>query len=269
LVVPFLAQDPAEPGQWLAVDTVELRQLPVTRRWKVEFEVISDLGFTELPPDGGDASARRWSTAAVQYFIPAGMRTDLASVPPFLWGVIASYGRQTLPALLHDMLNFAAAQPGQPIAYRHRACREADRLFRTTLAASGSGVLRRWLMWSAVRVFRHPEVVVSFVVTAAAVAAAAIGTWGWWVAAVGGIALLAFTAAAAVERDRSVEAQGEYTSARFVPAAWFSMLGAVGVAAIGALPIGAVGAVTFVLELVVGLGERSTDKRPDVTVQAV
>ena len=35
--------------------------------------------------------------------------TDLASVPTFLWGLIASYGRQTSAALLHE----SSQRPGQ------------------------------------------------------------------------------------------------------------------------------------------------------------
>ncbi len=268
--MPFLARHPTIPDRWVAVQTVDLRQLPVTRRWKVYFEVISDVAFTDLPADAGGHPPVMWTQDAVQYLVPRGMRTDLASVPFFLWGVIASYGRQTLPAVLHDMLCYAAAQPGQPVSYRRHARRDADRLFRVTLAASGSGVLRRWLMWAAVRLFGHASVAIAFLVTAAALTAGVLGGWplAWWGAVVGAVVVLVSAAVAAVESERVAAVVGEYSSARFVPAAWGSLLGAVAIASVSALPIAVVGAATLALELVVGLGERSRSERVPVTVQA-
>lgn len=97
-----------------------------------------------------------WSTDAIappRSFenVPAQLQTDLASVPRFMWGVVASYGRHTLPALLHDHgCDLAKAAGGQ----RHWMRREADRRFRQNLrqfAAMGLGT--RWLMWTAVRLF--------------------------------------------------------------------------------------------------------------------
>lgn len=66
--------------------------------------------------------------------------TDLASVPPFLWWFIASYGHQTRAALLHDHLVRG------PVERRE----EADRIFRVALSESGVGIPRRWMMWTAV-----------------------------------------------------------------------------------------------------------------------
>lgn len=36
--------------------------------------------------------------------VPAPCPTDFASIPPWLWGILAPYGKQTLPAILHDYL---------------------------------------------------------------------------------------------------------------------------------------------------------------------
>ncbi len=144
--MPFVGPDPGGAPRWVQIHTVDLRQLPVTRRWKVNFAVLREFGYTDLPPDAGEPPRPAWTASSVQHLVRKDMVTDLASVPPFLWGVIASYGRQTLPALLHDMQCYAAAQPHQPAAYRRRARREADTLFRATLRASGSGPIRRWLM---------------------------------------------------------------------------------------------------------------------------
>jgi hypothetical protein len=64
--------------------------------------------------------------------------TDLASVPWILWWFVASYGRHTRPALVHDQLVDEID--------RHRA----DLIFRHALEEVGVGWLRRWLVWTAV-----------------------------------------------------------------------------------------------------------------------
>lgn len=66
--------------------------------------------------------------------------TDLASVPPWLWWFIASHGKHTRPALLHDHL----------IDLDDVEDKRADYLFRVALEESDVHFLRRWLMWAAV-----------------------------------------------------------------------------------------------------------------------
>lgn len=82
-------------------------------------------------------------------------QTDLASVPPFLWGLIASYGRQTAAALLHDHLS-AEARHGDP-ATRIARRRVADRLFGAALLDSGISLLRMLIMRSFVSVQKYVE----------------------------------------------------------------------------------------------------------------
>jgi len=79
--------------------------------------------------------------------------TDLASVPSFLWGLVASYGHQTLPAILHDALSDRAdeAPPAQQFAVR----RAADDAFRVTLRESGVTTLRATTMWAVVSMQRY------------------------------------------------------------------------------------------------------------------
>jgi Protein of unknown function (DUF1353) len=75
--------------------------------------------------------------------------TDLASVPPMLWWLIASYGNHTRAALLHDALYVDEGEPPVPR-------RTADRLFLTALREPGepkAGPFRHWLMWAAVSAF--------------------------------------------------------------------------------------------------------------------
>lgn len=269
--MPFIGPDPQDASTWRQVTTVDLRQLPVTRRWKVLFEVIREFGYTELPADRGTPQSPAWSVQSVQHLVPRGMETDLASVPQFLWGVIASYGRQTLPALLHDRLCWAARLPDQPGAFQRRARREADDQFRRTLRASGSGPIRRWLMWAAVRLFGRPSVLVAFAVLVLAAAALLVAGPGWTPGVVatvaGAVGVLLLSATGAVEQARvpvvapagtTVPAAAEFGPRRFEPRAFAGLLLATLVSLVAALPIAVLGAATFVVELVVGLGEHTT-----------
>jgi len=64
--------------------------------------------------------------------------TDLASVPPLLWGLLPSYGRQLRAALLHDRLcDVLNKEPDPRTAYQGR--RVADDLFLEALRDTGDG----------------------------------------------------------------------------------------------------------------------------------
>lgn len=82
-----------------------------------------------------------------------GNSTDFASVPPFLWGLIASYGKQTLPAILHDHLAYQAIIA--PTEDRLGMRRTADEIFRIALIDSGVHLLRARAMWAAVGIERY------------------------------------------------------------------------------------------------------------------
>jgi hypothetical protein len=78
------------------------------------------------------------------FVVPAGERTDFASVPrPFVW-FIPRYGRYTKAAILHDHL-CRLSHEGR----FHR--READAVFRQAMRTENVAFLRRWIMWAAVR----------------------------------------------------------------------------------------------------------------------
>lgn len=77
--------------------------------------------------------------------VPAGFVTDLASVPHFFTWLVPRYGRYTRAAVLHDYLCLEA-HAGR--FNRH----DADGIFRRTMRELGVGFLRRWIMWTAVRV---------------------------------------------------------------------------------------------------------------------
>ena len=96
----------------------------------VEWEVLQ--AFTYRTPDR-------------PYTVPVGRRTDFASVPRvFVW-LLPRYGRYTLSAILHDHLWRDLVAAGE-LTYQ-----DADRLFRQALGSQAVPVLRRWLMWAAVR----------------------------------------------------------------------------------------------------------------------
>lgn len=76
------------------------------------------------------------------FTVPAGFRTDLASIPQALQAVIGKWERHAPAAVLHDWLYY------RQITTR----READWLFAEALYAAGVPVWKRAAMWLAVRV---------------------------------------------------------------------------------------------------------------------
>lgn len=78
--------------------------------------------------------------------------TDLASVPAIFTWLVPKSGRHLPAALLHDGLVYS---PGQPPSYIGAAMgrEEANRVFRDAMADTGTRLVRRWLMWSAVTVY--------------------------------------------------------------------------------------------------------------------
>jgi hypothetical protein len=99
--------------------------------------------------------------------VGADTETDLASIPSFLWGIIPSYGRHTMCAVLHDVRCDGAAA-ARKSGHRHLAARRrrlADNQFRTTLKQHAQlGPFTRWIMWSAVRLFGYIPLGVTAVV---------------------------------------------------------------------------------------------------------
>lgn len=83
---------------------------------------------------------------------PATFRTDLTSVPALFTWLVPKTGAHLPAALLHDGL---VHPPGTPPTYvstdGHVIDRvTADRIFRDAMADTGTGVVRRWLVWAAV-----------------------------------------------------------------------------------------------------------------------
>ena len=80
-----------------------------------------------------------------RFVVPAGFRTDFATVPRVVTWLVPRFGAFTLAAVLHDWLCTEGITSGVVTS------READGLFRRVMRESGVPVLRRWLMWAGVR----------------------------------------------------------------------------------------------------------------------
>ncbi|THG32344.1 DUF1353 domain-containing protein [Naasia lichenicola] len=78
--------------------------------------------------------------------------SDLASIPPFLWGLISNHGRHTASALMHDQLWWECLDPDRRLWIERR--READRVFRVSLREGNSSAVRSAILWSAVSIER-------------------------------------------------------------------------------------------------------------------
>lgn len=79
-------------------------------------------------------------------------RTDLTSVPTLFTWLVPKTGAHLPAALLHDGLCFGDdEQPTFVSTEGHAIDRvEANQIFRDAMADTGTGVVRRWLVWSAV-----------------------------------------------------------------------------------------------------------------------
>jgi hypothetical protein len=80
-----------------------------------------------------------------RFVVPAGFRTDFASVPRVVTWLVPRFGAYTLAAILHDWLVTDGLRTGAVTS------RQADGIFRRVMRESGVPVLRRWLMWAGVR----------------------------------------------------------------------------------------------------------------------
>jgi hypothetical protein len=162
---------------------------PLTRIFLVQrsprcFQLVRPISFLEA----GREESERVRVPAHDINAPAvgDNATDLASVPTFLWGLIASYGRQTSAALLHDHLSDEASSADPATGIRRR--READRLFGVALLESGVPRLRAWVMRAYVSIDKYVQfrrwqalLMVAHVALGVLSIYAAIGmAVGWW-----------------------------------------------------------------------------------------
>ena len=84
--------------------------------------------------------------------VPAGYKTDFASVPPHLWGVFPSIGRHNHAAVIHDWLYDNRVFEDEMGAYQARLF--ADREFLRIANQMGpKHRLRHYAMYQAIRWF--------------------------------------------------------------------------------------------------------------------
>lgn len=121
-----------------------LTALPLIYRRGRFFQVAEAFQYREP----GSGAVTRIPAHDVTAAPTSGNSTDFASVPPFLWGLIANYGPQTLPAVMHDSEVTAVLEA--PVGERLARRRQADERFRVALIDEGVHLLRARVMWSAV-----------------------------------------------------------------------------------------------------------------------
>jgi hypothetical protein len=109
--------------------------------------IAEDQEVVEVPPHDPDR--------------PKKDKTDLASVPRLLWGILPSYGRQLRAALMHDHLcDLVNAYPPDQRKKAAAKRRRADKLFREAMRNPEIGKVqdpqsrvpwfRSWLFWAGV-----------------------------------------------------------------------------------------------------------------------
>ncbi len=132
--------------------TVELGQVPL---YAPTFQLRERIGYYEA---GTSPEVVTWAEAHIPDLTPEpGNRTDLASVPVIFWSLIASYGRQTAPAIVHDSECWRIRQLDVPAVDALAERERADRLFRLGLRELGVAPFRAWLMWTFVSFERYQK----------------------------------------------------------------------------------------------------------------
>ncbi|GAA1689973.1 hypothetical protein GCM10009792_07540 [Microcella alkalica] len=129
---------------FITADGRPLEGVPLLYRMGRDFQVTEAFAYRD-PRDGSVVTVPAHDVSRPPTL---GNSTDFASVPPFLWGLIANYGPQTLPAILHDAMVEDARRA--PVAERLPRRRIADDLFRVALIDNGIHLLRARVMWAAV-----------------------------------------------------------------------------------------------------------------------
>lgn len=83
------------------------------------------------------------SIQGLKFTVPAGFKTDFASVPRWLWWFIAPMGKHSAGALVHDYLYSKRL-------YARRIC---DAIFLELMKKKRVGWFKRFIMWASVRMF--------------------------------------------------------------------------------------------------------------------
>lgn len=82
-------------------------------------------------------------------FIRSGFEFDLATIPRFVWPIIAPFELSIVAPLIHDFLYVCKGKVGNSIFTRE----QADRIFLTLMKMEGVSWWRRSIAFRAVRIF--------------------------------------------------------------------------------------------------------------------
>ncbi|MBX3100092.1 MAG: DUF1353 domain-containing protein [Salinibacterium sp.] len=208
--------------------TIELAQVPIAAP---TFQLRQTIGYYEGMGEAPPSAEITWAHRHEPDLHPEpGNRTDLASVPTLFWSLIASYGRQTAPAVVHDSECWKVYSDHQSglIDSREAVARRVriDRAFRLGLRELEVAPFRSWLMWTFVSLERYQKhAVAAFVgylvlaafglalIVGAPVAALAFGL-PWWV---GAVMLTAPLVTSLLGRQWRVLVWASYAGALLVP----------------------------------------------------
>ncbi|UFS98071.1 DUF1353 domain-containing protein [Nocardia huaxiensis] len=135
-------EPPAQPAPDVLPDlTIALDRRVNAKTGREEFRLLHRIGYDDDSPNG---------VGPIR--VPADLEwtTDLTSVPAFLTWLVPKTGAHLPAAILHDGLVLNKGEDASYIARCTIHRDVADRIFRDAMAKTGTGVIRRWMIWSAV-----------------------------------------------------------------------------------------------------------------------
>lgn len=115
-------------------------------------KIVWSAPFVRLPMPGDDDATlmEDWEVAVGDWLfvVPAGTRTDGASIPRALWSVCGHplEAPRVYAAIVHDWIYGG----GGPNCITRA---DADAIYRELLVAYGWGRVRAWIEWTAIRFF--------------------------------------------------------------------------------------------------------------------
>jgi hypothetical protein len=157
--LPLPGEPPPPPGEDLplriVLDRIEVdgrrwswtrfRRVPSGRKAEA-FRLLRRIGYRDAQVGAVEVPGER-----LEDFV-----TDLTSVPDLLTWLVPRSGEHLPAALVHDGLCHGPREPKTYVVVGHpdRAVDRvtADRIFRDAMRDTGTGAIRRWLIWSAVTV---------------------------------------------------------------------------------------------------------------------
>lgn len=91
--------------------------------------------------------------------VPAGFVTDFASIPKILWNILPPWGKYGKAAVIHDYMYTAHKVSFEDetgnVSLVDIERKQADDVFLEAMKVLGVGVVTRYAMYYAVRVFGH------------------------------------------------------------------------------------------------------------------